>query len=401
MLLVPFVFLGCAATLERTSRVAGYNSLISISDGLPADGLWRENIALYDIDGDGFLDIVAPPPRKAENGRKRPFIFLWNAVEKRWTEGKYTFPDAYAYGGIAVGDLNNDGHPDIVLAQHGGKITILLNDNKNGFFESPLPLTKEFHSRGIVLSDVNGDGLLDIIAVSEARFSGNYAPAGILVAINKGGKDWDVRALEESSGLFGDSVAVGDIRGSGNKDVAVAFTTAIKEMQKLVWFGDGKGDFNAYAGDLFGEGTIPVIVRTGNVDGDGEDEVAFGLALVGSGTKIKGRLSVMKWSGEGFSDISAGLDIDGYLVAFDLADIDGDGRSELVVLTETGIYIYKYDDTATWHEVGHFSVPAADVSNVTDLKAGRNKDGSVVIVYNLGKYETSGLNQGIKAYILK
>lgn len=397
---VSLMFLGCAAISRETSEGKGPLSITDISTGLPVDGLWRENLAPYDMNGDGFLDIIAPPPRKAEKGWNRPFIFLWDASEKKWTEGKYAFPEGYDYGGIAVGDLNGDGRPDMALAQHGGKITLFLNDKGNGFVESPLPVKEEFHSRAIVLSDINGDSRPDIIAASEARFSENYIPMGILVGINKGSNDWDVRILEDSSGLFGDSVATGDIRGSGNKDVAVAFLTSVKEMQKLIWFGDGKGDFKSYTGDLFAENTLPVIVRTGDVDGDGREEVAFGLAQMGGGEKEKGRLAVLKCTGDGFTDISSGLDL-GYLIAFDLADIDGDGRCELVVLTETGVHLYMYNGTAGWSKRRHFPVPMTDVSNVTDLRAGRNKDGSVVIVYNQGKYDTPGLNRGIKAYMLK
>ena len=321
---------------------------------------------------------------------------------RTWTEAKYTFPGKYDYGSIAVGDLNGDGRPDLALAQHAGNIALLLNDGGNNFTESPLATEEPFHSRGIVLSDINSDGRPDIIAASEAKFSGQYIPRGILVAINQEGKSWDVSILEDNSGLFADSIATGDIRGGGDKDIAVAFLTSMKEIQKLIWFGDGKGGFQPYAGDILADisgQAVPALVRTGNVDGDVEDEVAFGLALIGRANE-KGKLVVLKWTGEGFSDISSGLDLDGYLVSFDLADIDGDGRNELVVLTETGLHIFRYNSPAGWREQGHVSIPAGDIPNVTDLKVGKNKDGSVVIVYNLGKYETPGFNQGIKAYVL-
>lgn len=401
LFLMPLMLLSCASAPPETSVGWGSHYITVVSDGLPTEGLWREGLALHDMNGDGFLDIVAPPPRKPEKGQNKPFIFLLNASEKKWTEGKYAFPEGYSYGGIAVGDLNGDGLPDIALAQHAGKITLFLNDKGNGFIESPLPVKEEFHSRAIILSDINGDGRLDIIALSEARFSTNFNPRGILEAINKGDNDWDIRVLEDSSGLFGDSVSAGDLRGNGNKDVAVALMTSAKEMQKLIWFGDGKGDFKSYTGDLFGEDNVlPIIVRTGDVDGDGREEAAFGLALIGGGEREKGRISVLKWTGDGFRDISSGLNL-GYLVAFDLADIDGDGRSELVVLTDTGIHICRYNSASGWSVQEHYSVPMADVSNVTDLRAGRNKDGSVTIVYNLGKYDTQGLSRGIKAYMLK
>jgi hypothetical protein len=394
------VFSGCATTSQEVSQAKGSLPVTGISDGLPREGLWRTNIVLYDMNGDGFLDIVAPPPRKGKEGQSRPFVFLWSAEEKKWAEGKYRFPDKpYSYGGVAVGDVNGDGYPDIVLAQHGKGLVLLLNDKANGFAESPLTVKDDFRSRAVVLPDVNGDGRPDIIALSEASFAEDYKPKGILVGVNKGG-EWDFRTIEGSAGLFGDALATGDLRGSGNRDIAAALLTASKEQQKLIWLGDGKGGFAGYTGELFGDGLMTVAVRIGDVDGDGKGEAVFSVAEVGPGaSKEKGKLAILKWTGEGFKDISSGPDLD-YIFTLDLVDIDGDGKAEIVALTKTGIHIYKYDGTA-WAEKGRYPLPEADILNVTDLRAGRNKDGSVLIAIGSGNYESRDLGQGIRAYLLK
>jgi len=401
---IPFFFFGCASVSKEVSERMDLLTTADISSGLPREGLWRENLVLYDMNGDGFLDIVAPPPRKAAAGWDKPFIFMWDAPGKKWIAGKYVSFEkgGYSYGGIAVGDLNGDGYPDLALAQHGRKsgIVLFMNDRGRDFIESPLPVKEEFYSRSLVFSDINGDGFPDVIAASETPFSAEYKAKGILVGINREGKDWDVKLVEDSVGLHGDSIAVGNLRGEGRRDIAFAILSPAKGEQKLIWFGDGKGGFSNFGGDLFTDDVLPVIARTGDVDGDGRDEAAFGLAQMGGGEREKGRVAVMKWTGNGFEDISSGLNLEGYLIAFDLADIDGDGRSELVILTDSGINIYKYDKMG-WNKIGQFSVPPTDISKVTDLRAGRNKDGSVIIVYNLGKYETDDPNQGIKAYLIE
>src|SRR5947208_3516260 len=43
------------------------------SDGLPQTGSWRNTLAVADMNGDGFPDIIAPPARK---GNGTPVIFL-------------------------------------------------------------------------------------------------------------------------------------------------------------------------------------------------------------------------------------------------------------------------------------------------------------------------------------
>lgn len=387
---------GCASLPRGASAEDGAEYAITdVSAGLPSAGLWRQQLSLVDMDGDGFLDIAAPPPRKAEKDQVRPFIFV-RGKDGKWREGNYTFPKevTYDYGGIATGDLNGDGYPDIVLAAHTRDISILENNKGGGFTVKAFPVGKEFHSRAVEIADVNGDKLPDIVAVSEAAFKPSYKQGGILIGINKGGNEWEVQSVEESMGIQADSVAVGDIDGDGSKDIAIA-EFAVKEGKKIIWFGDGKGNYKAYEKDI-AEKLVPFLVRLGDLDGDGKDEVVLKVSTIGSAAVLK--LSVLKWSGDGFKDISSGLE-NVESMAFDLADLDGDGKKEIVVLSKSAILIYKYLD-ARWVELGRYPVSSKDSEGAKDMRAGRNRDGSFLIVFNLGDEDPS-LNQGIKAFNIK
>jgi hypothetical protein len=396
---------GCAPALQKAPQKVGSLDLSDISNGLPQNGEWRQNVALADMNGDGFLDIVAPPSRKIEEGKNIPHIFLWDQKEKRWKEGAFTFPSLkdYGYGGIAVGDINGDGYPDIVLAVHEKRIILLENDKNNGFIEKPFPVKDTFHSRMVDISDINGDGRADIIAFSEAPFRAPDRNAkgrlGILVGLNKGTDDWDVKVVEGSSELFGDSVAVGDINGDGNKDIAIAPLMYDETRAKLIWFADGKSNFTLYDGDVISNKVQSYFVRLGDVDGDGKDAVIFNVA--GFGAESKFSLCAYKWTGAGFADISKGLEMIDYPIVFDLADIDGDGRKELVVLSKEGIGIYKHRDKG-WDKLGYYPLPFAAVG-ASDLRVGRNRDGSFLIVYNQGSMGSTdpALDRGIRAYLMK
>jgi hypothetical protein len=400
-LFILLMVMSCATTTKEIAKEnklesKGALTLVDISGGLPRDGLWRQNISLVDMNGDGIIDIVAPPPRKGgkgESGENRPYIFFWSQEDRKWREGSFVFPTtvAFGYGGIAVGDLRRTGYSDIVLAIHSGPIVLLENDRNKGFVEKPFPIEKAFYSRTVEIADVNGDGWLDVIALSEGSFVHDYKPGGILIGINKEGKGWDMKTVEGSFGLFGDSMATGNLSGEGGKDILIAPLTASQQQKKPVWFGNGKGDFRNYNVDLLGD-EIAAKVRAGDVDGDGRDEVVFRLV----GSLSKNRLAAFKWTGESFDSISEGLQKIGNPFVFDLVDIYGDGKKELIVLAEKGIGIYKYENER-WVRLGFYELPPAETKGAYDLRAGRNRDGSVFIVYDLG-YKATGFNYGIRAY---
>ena len=397
---LSFLF-SCATAVQQPGGKINSLGVTDISEGLPADGQWRQNIALADMDGDGLLDIVAPPPRKAKEEENMPHVFLRG--QSGWKKVSYTFPTLgdFGYGGIAVGDMDGDGYPDIVLAVHDRRIILLKNDGGKGFTERPFAVKEPFRSRTVEMSDINADGRLDIIALSSAAFSpGSYKPNGILLAIKSGDMGWDMKILEGSAGLFGDSMAVADVKGTGKKDIIIAPLMANREDATPVWFGDGEGNFRPYKGDVIAEyatgNVVPSFVRAGDLDADGKDELVFKVS--GFGVEPRSYLAAYKWDGEGFANISGGLEAVQNPVVFNLADADGDGKKELIVLSIEGMRIYKYTGRG-WIERGQYELSFAETAGASDLKAGRNGDGSFLIVYSLG-LEGEDHNRGLRAYLM-
>lgn len=136
------------------------------SEGLPRNGFWRTNMDLADLDGDGMPEIVTPPPRLTYGG---PRIF--KADGPRWKEIRAEIPDSpgahFGYGGVAVGDMNADGRPDIVAIGHLAGITILFNEGSWKFRADDRGLPLEMSGRSVAVGDLNGDGRLDVVAQSD------------------------------------------------------------------------------------------------------------------------------------------------------------------------------------------------------------------------------------------
>jgi hypothetical protein len=142
--------------------------------GLPRAGQWRDGFTVVDVNGDGHPDLVHGPARKT---LRPPAIFLGDGRGgwRLWREA--VFPALpYDYGDAQVGDLDGDGHPDLVLAVHLRGLIALRGDGQGRFTEWSRGLdfarpggegSGGFPTRAVRLVDWDGDGRLDILALSE------------------------------------------------------------------------------------------------------------------------------------------------------------------------------------------------------------------------------------------
>jgi len=217
-------------------------------------------VALLDYDNDGYLDIflvngAAIPSLKKESPA------YWNRLYHNNHDGTFTDVTEKAgvagsgYGmGVAVGDYDNDGWPDIFVASVTSNQ--LLHNNHDGTFtdvtaKAGLPGAnldgKKMWSVGGGWFDYNSDGLLDLFVVNYCKWEVNkdpyctigggvrgychpqyYAPTHNSLYRNNGdGTFTDVSDGTGISGQFGKgmSVSFGDYDGDGFLDAFVANDT--------------------------------------------------------------------------------------------------------------------------------------------------------------------------------
>ncbi len=357
---------GAGDTPEKTAEKKEKEVLkfADASKGLPTTGLWRQRIAVYDINGDGKMDILAPPPRKALEKENRPAVWYGNG-RGEWSQGRLDIPSniKYHYGATAVADFDGDKIPDIALPMHQVSTRVLKGEGQGKYvdFSDGIPSEDKFLSRAVVTADFNNDGLPDIAFVSESRSDkSDPGPKGVLFC-SRAGKGWKCNPIadeKEAGGLFADQLAVGDVNGDGNKDIAVASLVTWKPL--IIWLGDGKGGFTAFNEGLpalppAGPRYVYIAVTLVDIDRDGRDDLIASMS--GFGNDGFYGLKAFLSRPDGFEEISKGLPVKKAFFALDACDLDKDGSPEIIGGTgEGGIKIFSRKGDV-WKEVSVSGLP--------------------------------------------
>ena len=99
-------------------------------------------------------------------------INFQNNVEDGKTENSFLFRNFYNGGGVAIGDINNDGLPDIFLTSNAGVNKLYLNKGNLKFDDISLKagiIPDDKWNTGVTFADVNADGWLDIYICSSGH----------------------------------------------------------------------------------------------------------------------------------------------------------------------------------------------------------------------------------------
>lgn len=146
-------------------------------------------VALFDYDGDGYLDVYFVGGAAIPSLQKETPAY-WNRLFHNNHDGTFTDVTEKAglagagYGsGVAIGDYDNDGRPDVFLANVTGNQ--LFHNNGDGTFTDvtakaglggALLNGKKMWSAGAGWFDYNNDGLLDLFVVNYCVWEVNKDP---------------------------------------------------------------------------------------------------------------------------------------------------------------------------------------------------------------------------------
>lgn len=208
------------------------------------------SITIADLNKDGFKDIVAV-------GATGAVKILLNSGTGTFTAGaSLTFSISNE---AAVGDVNADGNPDL-LVTNSGTVSVLIG-NGDGTFAAAVTYTIGSSAVGIVLRDFDADGDLDIATA-------DYGSGTISVLLGTGTGTFGARVTyavnTEPQGLVS-----GDFDGDGDYDLA---TNNFGSNNASVLLGNGNGTFAAKVD--YAVGRAPRFIGLGDMNGDGKLDLA-------------------------------------------------------------------------------------------------------------------------------
>lgn len=343
-------------TLELVATATGdeINTYVYEHDGTPragwpqmtgdsgyAWGVYNDNAALGDLDGDGIGEVVVPSD-----------VHYINAYEADGAQ----IPAHAMYGGDGWGKVGIWESLDIELRGWGQCNGVRAESYRTNFADGPA-----------VIVDVNGDGVNEVVVTGNvydcdagyppSRYIGVYIFNADRSRFNSGGFDWQTVPVDTGTPLSEDynviesampNPAVADLDGDGLKEILFA---SYDGRLHAFWL-DKTEHYNwPYAVTNTGPGirfaSEPVVA---DLDNDGLAEILFASWPQKGGTAV-GRLHLLNYQGAPLHEIdlppaSGNPNWNGALGAPTLANVDADPDLELVLNSaHAGVLAYDLPGT--------------------------------------------------------
>ncbi|MBM4193667.1 MAG: MBL fold metallo-hydrolase [Gemmatimonadetes bacterium] len=247
-----------APEAQAVTAGAGARSFVRAL-ALEDSGFTSANASIGDVNRDGHLDIVLV------KGRHWP---LQNLVMLGNGNGTFQKPlpvDTAAdrsYSGVLV-DLDRDGALDIVVSNDAPDEKKVYRNDGTGRFALVSKFGKpEWNTRHVAVGDVSGDGIPDLVLANR----GSREPTASFLCLGLGGGRIAERCQEVSRGSA-TTITMADVNRDGSLDLIVPYRDG---GQGYVYFNDGRGTFarrqpfgpdkatirSAYAADFDGDGIM-------------------------------------------------------------------------------------------------------------------------------------------------
>lgn len=346
----------------------------------------KSELEFADINMDGFVDILTIGDHSSPSDRYgcHGIMVYFGDGTGSWS---LQMSGNFGYGGIAIGDANNDGIWDVGYGMHhaysssdfGDQLLEVALGDGTGMNWTPwddglATNGEDWGLFGTDFADVDNDGDLDIGTNSFGSGSGLH------VYINQGDGTW-VQSYGIMEGNSNHRFVFGDINNDGNTDFVVTHDAGI------AFFGYGDGDFYNADYNLPNYSWPMIGPDLGDVNKDGGKDLAY--------INPDGGIDVWTFDNgtSQWQDISGSLPASGDFQAAELCDFNSDGTMDLAAFGDANLTIWKGivttdPESVSWEQV--FNTATSNNGDCSAFRTGgdvdRNGYPDITLVEKVGNW---------------
>jgi len=310
----------------------------------------NDYISMDDLDSDGDIDYVYIDTEDGKIAWKR------NDGNQNFSEEIVLFENYGALGPdiIATGDIDNDGDIDIITDQASTGSIFWGENTGSGYFAFYHPITTSapmgFGDPNIVMTDMNGDGILDILLSKNDN----------VVWLENAGDTpiWPEHIVDVAPSTFTRAIRAFDLDQDGDDDIITSFGN----QARLSWYeNDGLGIFGPEIVLDMSNSWINAF-DLGDMDGDGDIDIV-------ATNHSDDELWILENDGAQSFSYDTFLGDDWY-VSPRVADLNNDGLNDIVVGKIKSQAIYPTTDASQTHVL--FNLGGNSFSNALEFGMFRN-----------------------------
>jgi hypothetical protein len=232
---------------------------------------------------------------------------------------------------VTTGDLNADGHADIIALDDNGRLFTLLG-NGNGTFQTPSSFPAGSGASFVAAADLNGDGRSDVVIAYGTISATTAAQTNVTVATATANGFSAGATVPTGPNTL--QVALVDVNGDNNLDLIAVnhgvgktgLAGAVPSAGNVsVSFGNGDGTFQPPV--AYTVGLNPISIAVADVTGDGKPDL-----IVGTVTATAAFIAVLPNLGNGAFGSPSMLSTYSWPAGITVADFDGDGKQDLAIV---------------------------------------------------------------------